>query len=189
MQNADRQMRGIHDCFGWQAKQANQVHCQRLNLRNNGQLWDALQIDHPPRGSTSIAARSLIKREHGSVEAEPATFVLPPLMSHLLIGGDRWLTAWVCAQVARDRRLNVNRLHLTHDTPGRSLVKQAKPDTSTELYKFAAYACNSRYSAKILFTAATVAFTCASIGASAGVSNTISSACGLCSGGALRMPR
>ena len=58
-----------------------------------------------------------------------------------------------------------------------------------ERYKFAAYACSSRYSARMRFTAATVALTCASIGASAGVSKTISNACGRCSGGALRMPR
>ena len=62
-------------------------------------------------------------------------------------------------------------------------------DTTIISYKFAAYACSSRYSARMRFTAATVALTCASIGASAGVSKTISNACGRCSGGALRMPR
>ena len=38
--------------------------------------------------------------------------VLPPLVRELLVRGHRLLPAGVCGQVARDRRLNVNRLHL-----------------------------------------------------------------------------
>lgn len=54
MQNADSQVCCIHDCFGWQSEESNQVLCQRLNLWNDGQLWDALQEDHPAGSGTSI---------------------------------------------------------------------------------------------------------------------------------------
>lgn len=41
-----------------------------------------------------------------------------------------------------------------------------RTERGNDHYKFASYACYPRYSTRILFTAATVAFTCASIGAS-----------------------
>ncbi len=46
-------------------------------------------------------------------------------MCRLLIGGNGRLAAWMCCQVAWNRRLNVNRLNVLKDTRRLPLVKGA----------------------------------------------------------------
>lgn len=113
VQNGQGEMRSISGRARRQTEQLDDVAFNAWQLRWNVQFGDALQKLHASRCRPRITTASLIKREHGSVEAEPAALVLPPLMRRVLVSGNGWLAAWVCCQVAGDRRLDVTRLHDT----------------------------------------------------------------------------
>jgi hypothetical protein len=111
VQNGQPKMRCIRVGFWRQAEQTDDFLLKFCKPLRNVQNRDAGQVWHPPGGSTGIASTGLIRGEDRHVEAKTRPLVIPLVMRGQLIHSDLRLAAGVCGQVARNRGLNVNRLH------------------------------------------------------------------------------